>query len=194
MGKFGVTATTLRCDWCPNAWFVSLYIELILLFPFFVLLLKKRNVTVIGVGFMFIVIATKLVGKVEWVDGSASILARQVKMMMNNLPIFLEGMLFAKYDLIASLISRFERLKQHGNLFGGAIPVILVIAAIACRAKLPLVSITELIHVPICLLGLLILAKLMKGILHSMLFFGKYSTTLVYTWIFLLDVLSVNDL
>ena len=114
-----LTATTLRCDWCPNAWFVSLYIELILLFPFFVLLLKKRNVTVIGVGFMFIVIATKLVGKVEWVDGSASILARQVKMMMNNLPIFLEGMLFAKYDLIASLISRFERLKQHGNLFGG---------------------------------------------------------------------------
>lgn len=117
--SLALTVTTLRCDWCPNAWFVSLYIELILMFPFFVLLLKKRNAVVIGVGFILIVIVTKLVGKTEWVDGSASVLARQVKMMMNNLPIFLEGMLFAKYDLIASLISRFERLKQHGNLFGG---------------------------------------------------------------------------
>lgn len=61
---------------------------------------------------------------------------------------------------------------------GGGLSIILVIAAIACRAKLPLVSITELIHVPMCLLGLLILAKLMKGIFHNMLFVGKYSTTL----------------
>lgn len=172
------TATTLRCDWCPNAWFVSLYIELILMFPLFLLLLKKQRTSIVGAGFILIVIATKLIGKVEWVDGSASIIARQVKMMMNNLPIFLEGMLFAKYDLIASLISRVERLKQYGNLFGGGLSIILVIAAIACRAKLPLVSITELIHVPMCLLGLLILAKLMKGIFHNMLFVGKYSTTL----------------
>ena len=114
-----LTATTLRCDWCPNAWFVSLYIELILLFPIFVLLLKNKNAKFVGMCFVLLVAVTKFVGKAEWVDGSDSILARQMKMMMNNLPIFLEGILFAKYDLLASLISRFERLKQHGNLFGG---------------------------------------------------------------------------
>ena len=108
LGKFAwswesliLTASTLRCDWCPNAWFVSLYIELILLFPFFVYLINGKKVVHVVIGFLLIVLATKIIGKTDWVDGSGFIVARQIKMLMNNLPIFIEGMLFAKYGLFS---------------------------------------------------------------------------------------------
>lgn len=70
LGKFAwswesliLTASTLRCDWCPNAWFVSLYIELILLFPFFVYLINGRKIVHVVIGFLLIVLATKFIGK-----------------------------------------------------------------------------------------------------------------------------------
>ena len=57
---------------------------------------------------------------------------------------------------------------------GGGISVVL---AFVCRAKLPLISVTELIHVPLCLFGV-----------------GKYSTTLwlihgYFCWTFLQPVI-----
>ena len=58
---------------------------------------------------------------------------------------------------------------------GGAI---CVVAAIACRAKLPLISVTELIHVPMCLLGLMFLASCVAWLFRTISFVGKCSTTL----------------
>ena len=47
-----------------------------------------------------------------------------------------------------------------------------------CRANVPLISVTELIHVPMCLLGLMLLAASMNWLFRSISFVGKYSTTL----------------
>lgn len=176
--SFVLTATALRCDWCPNAWFVSLYIELILMFPLFAVGIKKGNVISIGLVFVIVVVITKIVGKIAWVDASSTLLSKQIKMLMNNLPIFLEGMLFAKYSLFDILHRRVCPLINAHSIFGGAVSVILVALAIACRAKFPLVSITELVHVPVCLLGLLILESVTKHLFQGILFVGKYSTTL----------------
>lgn len=114
-----LTASTLRCDWCPNAWFVSLYIELILLFPFFVYLINGRKVVYVVIGFLLIVLATKIIGKIDWVDGSGSIAARQIKMLMNNLPIFIEGMLFAKYGLFSVIGHKIRCLNLEKWQCGG---------------------------------------------------------------------------
>lgn len=186
IGKFSwsmescvLTLTALRCDWCPTAWFVSLYIELILLFPFVACFLRKKRTRTIVVGFLIVIVATKIIGKISWIDNNGvSILARQVKMLMNNLPIFLEGILFAKYDLFSFLRRKLNCLIGKHHLFGGAISLLLVVGAIACRAKLPLVSITEIIHVPVCLLGLILLLNKTKGMFNAFVFVGKYSTTL----------------
>lgn len=87
MGKFVwsgesliLTATSLRCDWCPNAWFISLYIELILLFPFFFWIINRRNVKWNICFLLFLIVVTKLLGKVGWIDAEGGILSRQVKM------------------------------------------------------------------------------------------------------------------
>lgn len=126
LGKFAwswesliLTASILRCDWCPNAWFVSLYIELILLFPFFVYLINGRKVVHVVIGFLLIVLATKIIGKIDWVDGSGSIAARQIKMLMNNLPIFIEGMLFAKYGLFSVISHKIRCLNLMKWRCGG---------------------------------------------------------------------------
>ena len=184
--SFVLTATSLRCVWCPNAWFISLYVELILMFPLFFYFLKGKSKTRILLGFILLVIFTKLLGKIEWINAEGSILARQIKMLLLDMPIFIEGMLFAKYSWMNKLMGKMPD-GHSSNLFGGAI---CVVAAIACRAKLPLISVTELIHVPMCLLGLMFLASCVAWLFSSISFVGKYSTTLwlihgYFIWTFL---------
>lgn len=89
-----LTATSLRRVWCPNAWFISLYIELILLFPFFFCVINRRNVKWNICFLLFLIVVTKLLGKVGWIDAEGGILSRQVKMFLIDMPIFIEGMLF----------------------------------------------------------------------------------------------------
>lgn len=89
-----LTATSLRCVWCPNAWFISLYIELILLFPFFFWVINRKNVKWNICFLLFLIVVTKLLGKVGWIDAEGGILSRQVKMFLIDMPIFIEGMLF----------------------------------------------------------------------------------------------------
>ena len=171
---FILTATSLKCVWCPNAWFISLYIELILMFPVFFFLMRRKSGKRIFLSFLALVIITKLLGKLEWINAEESILARQIKMLLIDMPIFIEGMLFAKYSLMNKLYSKITG-NQWQTLFGGGI---CVVAAIACRAKVPLISITELVHVPMCLLGLLLLGSCIVGAFRTISFVGKYSTTL----------------
>ena len=74
---------------------------------------------------------------------------------------------------------------------GGGISVVL---AFVCRAKLPLISVTELIHVPLCLFGLLLLASSISQVYKAISYVGKYSTTLwlihgYFCWTFLQPVI-----
>lgn len=69
-----------------------------------------------------------------------------------------------------------------------------IVLAFVCRAKLPLISVTELIHVPLCLLGLLLLASSMSLVYKTISYVGKYSTTLwlihgYFCWTFLQPVI-----
>lgn len=69
-----------------------------------------------------------------------------------------------------------------------------VVLAFACRAKLPLISVTELIHVPLCLFGLLLLASSLSQMYKAISYVGKYSTTLwlihgYFCWTFLQSVI-----
>ena len=172
--SFVLTATSLRCDWCPNAWFISLYVELVLMFPLFFFFMKGKSKRWILFDFIILVVVTKLLGKIEWIDAEESILARQIKMLLIDMPVFIEGMLFAKYSLMSQLLDKMTG-NQWQILLGGGF---CVVAAIACRAKVPLISVTELIHVPMCLFGLMLLATSMDWLFRSISFVGKYSTTL----------------
>lgn len=116
--SFVFTATSLRCVWCPNAWFISLYVELILMFPLFFFFMKGKGKTRILLDFIILVIVTKLLGKIEWIDAEDGILARQIKMLLIDMPIFIEGMLFAKYSLMSKLMGKLPD-DQWTNLFGG---------------------------------------------------------------------------
>lgn len=104
LGKFAwswydfiLTATSLRCVYCPNAWFVSLYVELILLFPLLCRFFQGKSLKYDAFVFVLIFVFTKLLAKIGWIDAEANILSRQIKMLMIDMPIFVEGMLFAKY-------------------------------------------------------------------------------------------------
>ena len=75
-------------------------------------------------------------------------------------------------------------------MWGGDISINNSSIYIACRAKLPLVSITELFHVPLCILGLKLLASEGSSVFKGLLYVGRYSTTLwfihgYFCWTFL---------
>lgn len=199
MGKFVwswealvLTATSLRCVWCPNAWFISLYIELILLFPLFFWLMNGKGVKWNIGFFLVIVIVTKFLGKIGWINAEGNIMARQIKMLLIDMPIFVEGMLFAKYAVMQKILAKFKNVNPGFNqIWGGGISVVL---AFVCRAKLPLISVTELIHVPLCLFGLLLLASSISQVYKAISYVGKYSTTLwlihgYFCWTFLQPVI-----
>ena len=65
-------------------------------------------------------------------------------------------------------------LESHEMAMWGAISLLIIALAIACRAKLPLVSITELFHVPLCLLGLKLLASEGSSVFEGLLYVGRH--------------------
>ena len=81
-------------------------------------------------------------------------------------------------------------LESHEMAMWGAISLLIIVLSIACRAKLPLVSITELFHVPLCILGLKLLGSEGSPVFKGLLYVGRYSTTLwfihgYFCWTFL---------
>lgn len=67
-----------------------------------------------------------------------------------------------------------------------------VALSIAIRAKLPLITMTELLHVPLCIGGLLILSK-NRRLTSVITYFGKHSTTIwfihgYFCWTFLTSI------
>ena len=100
-------------------------------------------------------------------------------------------MLFAKYAIMQKILAKFKKVNPVFNLMWGGISIVL---AFVCRAKLPLISVTELIHVPLCLFGLLLLASSLSQMYKAISYVGKYSTTLwlihgYFCWTFLQPVI-----
>ena len=170
-----LTATSLHCVWCPNAWFISLYIELILMFPIFFWCIKGKSIKWNVGMFLTVIVVTKFLVTIEWCDIEENIFANQVIMFLRDMLPFIEGMLFANYSLMEIFK---EKLFPSSNCKKLIVGGFCVVVAIACRAKVPWISITELIHVPICLIGLLMLTSCRSWILRTMTYVSKYSITL----------------
>lgn len=173
--SFVLTFTSVKCVWCPFAWFISLYIELILLFPIFIKIFKRNNEKLDIALFMGLIIVTKITSKIGWVDAEAILMSRQIKMLMIDIPIFINGFLFAKYGIFEMLCAKIYRINSVYKIMGG---VILIVLSISFRAKIPLIGITELVHVPACLIGLLLIGKVSEKMFSAIIVFGKHSTTL----------------
>ena len=194
MGKFSfsweglwLNMTALGCSWCPNAWFLSLYIELVLMFIILqkVIRLKKRNIVLLI--FAILIVTSKGLLFIDWIQDEQTILARQLKMIVLDFAVFAEGMLFARFKVFEYI---FNRLSISSiSTWGGYLAVAL---SIAIRAKLPLITMTELLHVPLCIGGLLILSK-NRRLTSVITYFGKHSTTIwfihgYFCWTFLTSI------
>lgn len=179
--------TALVCTWCPNAWFLSLYIELALMFILLQKIIRMKNGYVVLLIFGILIVISKGLLFVEWIQGEQTILARQLKMIVLDFAVFAEGMLFARFTTFEWL---FKHLRIKGiTIWGGYLAVAL---SIAVRAKLPMVTMTELFHVPLCIAGLLVISKSCK-LTSIITYFGKHSTTLwfihgYFCWTFLTSI------
>lgn len=165
----------LKCSWCPNAWFLSLYIILMLISPLFLYIIKDNGLLKSIVMFLFIFVASKIVLSVPWVKEEGSVCARQVKMVAIDLCIFIEGMLLAKYDMLDSFHKRILLVYRY---FRFIIGLLMVCVAFFVRAKLPYIGVTELLHVPLCILGLMVLTDSGQFLFRVIQYIGKHSTTL----------------
>lgn len=165
----------LKCSWCPNAWFLSLYIILMLISPFLLSSIREKGLLKCVILFIFFFVASKVVLSIPWVKEEGSICARQIKMIAIDLCIFMEGMLMAKYDLLDIFHKRLFVVQKY---YRYVIGLLLVIVAFSMRAKIPYIGVTELLHVPLCILGLMILTDSGSALFRVMQYLGKHSTTL----------------
>lgn len=125
LGKFSfswdaflLNMTALRCSWCPNAWFLSLYIELVLMFIVLQKMIRLKNSNMVLLIFVLLIAVSKGLLYVDWVQGEQTIFSRQVKMVALDFSVFAEGMLFARYNIFEWL---FKYLKTSKIVIGGGI-------------------------------------------------------------------------
>lgn len=104
MGKFSfsweglwLNMTALGCSWCPNAWFLSLYIELALMFILLQKIIRMKKGYIVLLIFGILIVVSKGLLFVEWIQSEQTIIARQLKMIVLDFAVFAEGMLFARF-------------------------------------------------------------------------------------------------
>lgn len=183
-----INITTLKPTWCGPAWFVFLYIELVFLYPIIFNCIKRFKTSLVLLVFAFVIILTKLLMKIDYIDSEATIFARQIKMLMIDSPIFIEGVLFAYYSI-------FEKFKCEKIFLNIVLGLALCIIAIFMRAKVPLISIHELLHVPLCLIGTYVVDKNRTAIFFNIYFYWtSFNYFMVYPYLFLLDVSTATRL
>lgn len=100
IGTLFLNMTALQPSWCGPAWFVFLYIELIFLFPLAYAFVSRSGAMKVAMAFVALVLVTKALMKIQWVEAEETILARQVKMLLIDSPIFFGGVLLAHYSMI----------------------------------------------------------------------------------------------
>lgn len=150
-------------------WFYYLYVELLILFLPISKLNVKRNTYIIIM--IFILLISRLLNTILPLDEKILIL-RHVKMILININIFILGCFFAKYDIFKWMTNRF-----NGILKKNYIQPILLIFPILVRAYIPMIGITELITVPLFILGIINTCNILKGE-KILSFFGNHSMNL----------------
>lgn len=110
--------TALGCSWCPNAWFLSLYIELALMFILLQKIIRMKKGYIVLLIFGILIVVSKGLLFVEWIQGEQTIMARQLKMIVLDFAVFAEGILFARFKVFEWL---FKNLKINGISIGGGI-------------------------------------------------------------------------
>lgn len=168
---FGVT-TFHNGEW----WFFSLYVELCLTFWGVnrIRLSWKKELCLMIV--VYVVLRALL--KVWMGTETNGILHRHVQMLLTDFNIFWLGSFFAKNDLFG----RMMRIKLSSFVRVVTCIVCLCLPVIM-RAYLPFVGVTELFHVPMFIVGCILLFNC-KWLRKPILLVGKYSTQmwLIHSW------------
>lgn len=68
---------------------------------------------------MGLIIVTKITSKIGWVDTEVTLMSRQIKMLMIDIPIFINGFLFAKYGIFEMLCAKIDRINSIYKIMGG---------------------------------------------------------------------------
>lgn len=157
-------------------WFFSLYVELCLSFWFVsrIRVSWKKELCLMTV----IYIALRALLKVWMGVETNGILHRHVQMLLTDFNIFWLGCFFAKNDLFGRMMS--IKLSSFVRV---ATCIVCLCFPIIMRAYLPLVGVTELVHVPMFIVGCILLFNC-KWLRKPVLLVGKYSTQmwLIHSW------------
>lgn len=182
----------LKSSYNGEWWFLSLYVELHILF-YFISKIKLSWKRYLLLMFGILVLSRTLISIFHF-DESV-IAERHLKMILINLNIFMLGCYFAKFYIFEWLHASCAYLFNK-HIF---VPLLLIIP-ILVRAYCPLIGITELIIVPVFIVGVMNISKLCAcgKILH---FFGKHSMNLwlihsffIYHYIREITLLTNNPL
>ena len=152
-------------------WFLSLYIELLLLFP--IVIRINVNLKYHLLIFLGIFLITRFLLQIDIWDND-NILIYHSRAFLINLPIWMLGIIFAKFNIFQLIISKIQDLRLNNILiafFCLAIPLL-------GRAYLPMIGVTEIVLVPVEIIGIIILCEKMnyaKSILYQL---GKHSTNM----------------
>lgn len=161
---FGIKST-YNGEW----WFFSLYIELLLLF-YFISRLNVKWKYYIGIMLLTLIIC-RMLNKFLPLD-DYGIIGRHIKMIIIDMNIFMMGSFFSKYDIFNVIINKIDKYR-----IGAVVCLVSLIVPILVRAYIPLIGITELIFVPVFIIGIVYISKL-RFISKYLEFLGKHSMNL----------------
>lgn len=100
------------------------------------------------------------------------IIGRHIKMIIIDVNIFMMGCFFSKYDIFNIIINKIDKYR-----IGAVVCLVSLIVPILVRAYIPMIGITELIFVPIFILGIVYICKI-RFISKNLEFLGKHSMNL----------------
>jgi hypothetical protein len=152
--EFLENITAMVSSYDPPTWFLSLYVELLLLFPLLAKInFKVKTYLILVLGLL---VATRLILQLDIFDREGIIFIRHLKMAIIDLPIYMLGIAFAKYKIFEFFLAKMAAWRLDNifiALFCIAIPVL-------GRAYLPMIGVTEIVLVPMAIIGIVNLCKL----------------------------------
>lgn len=137
-------------------WFYSLYVELLVLFYLFIGRLKFGKWPYMAFMLALLLFTRLLNSSIHFDDGI--IWQRHIHMILIDVNIFVLGCFFAKFDAFAWLYNKFAKV-----LVSVPITIVFLVVPIWVRAYLPLIGITELLCVPMFVIGIVNMSKIIGG-------------------------------
>ncbi|WP_410549074.1 hypothetical protein [Bacteroides caecigallinarum] len=143
--------------------------ELLLLF-YFINRLNVKWKCYIGIMLLALIVC-RLMNKFLPLD-DYGIIGRHIKMIIIDVNIFMMGCFFSKYDVFNVIINKIDKYRM-----GAIACLVSLIVPILVRAYIPMIGITELIFVPIFIIGIVYICKF-RFISNYLEFLGKHSMNL----------------